>query len=697
MRYARKREQAAIRDKAASTAGRDIGLVHPETYNGRCACVECGGPRIHNKRRRNRCKKSLLKFCLEYRPEAFPLKFSKDHLMVIDKIEQAVLRGGLFAVAMPRGSGKTTIAESAALWAMLFGHRRFVVLIGSDQSASVELLQTIKVELESNDRLIEDFPHVCYPIRCLEGISHRCRGQLFNGKRTHVEWKSQELVLPSIAGDPAAGAVCKVLGITGRIRGLKHSRPDGLSLRPDLVIPDDPQTDDSAKSPLMTEQRIKTLNGAILGLSGPGRKIAGVMPCTVLRQGDMADRALDRKVSPDWQGDRTKLLYSWPDDMSLWDKYAELRAEGLELGAGTEAATEFYRKHRKKMDAGAKVAWDERFNEDEISAIQNAINLWLLDAEAFQAEYQNDPIDPQQAGQEELLSAEEIARKVSGYKRGVIPSDVEKVTAFVDIQAKVLYWAICGWAPNFSGWVIDYGTFPEQGVRYYTLSTLRRTLAQKYRGAHLTGRIRQGLVELMNDLGGREFTRDDGTGLRLDRLLIDFGWEPETDTVRKSIGEASFARAWPSKGVGVKAGDRPMGEWTRQKGDAIGEDWRMPKGSGKRRLRHVLFDSNAFKTKVQASLATAPGDPGCLQLFKDTAHAHRMIAEQLAAEYSVETEGRGRRIKEWKLRPGRDNHLLDCVVGCAVGASIEGCKLIGSTKPSQAKTQKRQRVSYLET
>ena len=31
----------------------------------------------------------------------------------------------------------------------------------------------------------------------------------------------------------------------------------------------------------------------MLGLAGPGKKISGIMPCTVIRPGDMADRILD--------------------------------------------------------------------------------------------------------------------------------------------------------------------------------------------------------------------------------------------------------------------------------------------------------------------------------------------------------------------------------------------------------------------
>ena len=69
----------------------------------------------------------------------------------------------------------------------------------------------------------------------------------------------------------------------------------------------------------------------------------------------------------------------------------------------------------------------------------------------------------------------------------------------------------------------------------------------------------------------------------------------------------------------------------------------------------------------------------CLSLFGDKADQHRFLAEHITAEYRVKTEGRGRTVDEWKLRPeASENHWLDCLVGCAVAASIQGAVLPGT-------------------
>ena len=213
------------------------------------------------------------------------------------------------------------------------------------------------------------------------------------------------------------GAIIKVAGITGRIRGMKHKRADGQTVRPSLVVLDDPQTDESARSLSQCATRESILAGAVLGLAGPGKKISGIMPCTVIRPGDMADRILDRDKHPEWQGERTKMIYSFPANEKLWDRYAQIRAESLRAERGLADATEFYRQHRAEMDEGAIVAWPERYNHDELSAIQHAMNLKLQDERAFWAEYQNEPL-PEDTSEEEDLSADQIAAKFNRLGRG---------------------------------------------------------------------------------------------------------------------------------------------------------------------------------------------------------------------------------------------------------------------------------------
>jgi len=140
----------------------------------------------------------------------------------------------------------------------------------------------------------------------------------------------------------------------------------------------------------------------------------------------------------------------------------------------------------------------------------------------------------------------------------------------------------------------------------------------------------------------------------------------------------------------------PFSEYKRKLGDRVGLNWRIPNVQGKRAVRHVVFDTNYWKSFTHARLAVSMGDRGCLSLFGDRPDLHRLLAEHITAEYRVKTEGRGRTVDEWKLRAAAvENHWLDCLVGCAVGASIMGAILPGTDQRS-ARTRPRVRLSDLQ-
>ena len=652
----------AERDRQAeqSLAGRDIGQL----------------PEVVNPNRKAACERNFQLFCESYFPETYALAWSPDHLKVIEKIETAVLRGGLFALALPRGSGKTTITESAALWSMLYGHREFVVLIGATESAALELLDSLKTELEVNERLAEDFPEVCYPVAQLEGIANRCAGQLYKGERTRITWTSNEIVLPTIEGSKASGIIVRVAGITGRIRGMKFKRSDGRSVRPSLVIIDDPQTSESAGSLEQTRKRVRVLAGDILGLAGPGQKISGIMPCTIIRPGDMADIILNRNTHPDWNGEKTRMVYRFPTNMKLWEEYAEIRAEALRTEGNFQKATEFYLANREAMDAGAEVSWEARFNHDEVSALQHAMNLKFQDEAAFQSEYQNDPL-PDDTADDSLLSVDEICAKINGLARRRVPLKCDRLTMFVDVQKALLFYVVIAWAEDFTGAVIDYGSWPDQHRHEYSLGDANPSIQTLFPKAGFEGALYAALSALTDECLGREWEREDGAVLKIERALVDANWGQSTDVVYQFCRQSSHAGViLPSHGRYVGASSKPMTEYRKQQGDRLGFNWMIPNVAGKRAIRHVIYDTNYWKSFIHARLAVPVGDKGSLTLYGRIPGAHQLFAEHLTAEYRVKTQGRGRTVDEWKLKPqSHDNHFLDCVAGCAVCGSMLGASL----------------------
>ena len=646
----KERSSAAFREK--SSAGRDIGEI----------------PAIVDPARKASSEKDFRKFCETYLADAFPLAWSPDHLTAINKIEGAVLRGELFAFAMPRGSGKTTLCEAACLWAMLFGHRQFIVLVGADQTIASSMADSLKAQIENNDALLDDFPKACYPVRALDRISQRAKGQTYQGKPTEMQWAADQITLPWIEGSKSAGACVRVAGITGRIRGLKHTRPDGSSIRPSLVLIDDPQTDESAASPSQCATREKILSGAILGLGGPGAKIAGLCTITVIRPDDLADRLLDRTRHPSWQGERSQLVYDWPTAEDLWLEYGELRRAGQRNGTGTTEADAFYADRREAMDAGSRVAWPERKNPDELSAIQHAWNLRIDRGDAaFFAEYQNQPLSDHV--ESDKLDKRGLAARCTNLPYGVVPHGHHQLTAFVDVQDRVLFWLVASWSEQFGGHIVQYGVYPDQGVTFFQANSAKRTLAAAAGGAGFEAALSAGLDHVAQMLLSKDWHREDGAAMRVSQMLVDANWGKSTQTVRTFARRSPYASSiLPSHGKGIGASSPALNDRHKARGDRMGLNWRI---STVNNQRSVTYDTNFWKTFTASRLRLPTGDPEAIVF---AAGEHDLLFDHLSNEYPVRTESaRGRIVDEWKLSGTRfENHWWDCLVGSAVAASIAG-------------------------
>ena len=111
--YGRAKARAKARSAAITLAGQDIGSIPPPK----------------DLARRHRADRDFKFFCESYFAHLYKLSWSQDHLRVIAKIEQVVRDYETLAVAMPRGSGKTTLCLTAVIWAILSGQHRFVYRI----------------------------------------------------------------------------------------------------------------------------------------------------------------------------------------------------------------------------------------------------------------------------------------------------------------------------------------------------------------------------------------------------------------------------------------------------------------------------------------------------------------------------------------------------------------------------------------
>jgi len=665
-RYVEHRRAVAEAQAGRVRAAQDIGPAPPRA-----------DPARHES-----CRLDLRRFCETYLAATFYRPWAEDHLKVLGRIEKTVLKGGLFAFAMPRGGGKTRLIEAAALWAVLYGHRRFVSILGvSAEMVQEQFIEKLKNLVgfrgEPEGFLTLDFGPELAPFLALEGEPRRCIGQRSCGRPTFVRWQQRRLTFGSLPGSFASGSVISASGLTGGgVRGQSIRLPDSRRIvRPELVLVDDPQDDEIAASATQIRSRVRLLNGAVLGMAGPDRRIAALAAVTVIQPDDVASRLLDREKSPDWRGERMEMLHGKPANPKLWDEYRDLRL--ADLAGGTDRAGDLYRAHRAEMDAGLEASWPARFDAEagEASAIQAAMNLKFRDEEVFQAEYQNDPL-PAEAWRE-ALSVDRVMTALNGRPRGEVPDSATRLTMFVDVHKRVLFWCVCAWEENFTGYVVDYGTFPDQRRATFTAADAPHTLGRAFPGAGATGAMQAGLESLVTSALARDFRRG-AAAVRIDRLLVDMGYRPEVAVaVRHKIGGSTLML---SRGVGLEAKHRPMAAWTRKRGEIHGHFWYVPSVRKTGQCPHVLVDVNHWKSFVHAALSTAAGDAGALTLFGRDPREHELFAEHVArSEYSRELTGPWGTVRQWSIMPAKpDNHYLDCLVGCAAAASICGVRAPGA-------------------
>jgi len=279
-----------------------------------------------------------------------------------------------------------------------------------------------------------------------------------------------------------------------------------------------------------------------------------------------------------------------------------------------------------------------------------------------------------------------VCDKSNGRACREVPLACTKLTMFADVHNKLLYYAVCGWQEDFTGFVVDYGTFPEQSDRMFALDGARRTLGRTFPGVGPDGAIQAGLEKLVSAYLATDFRRGGGL-MRIDRLLVDMGYKPGiVAAVKHKAGGSAMMLC---KGIGIRAGSKPMSSYSRRPGETMGHHWYIPSVRQTAEFPHVASDVNYWKTTVHNALFTAAGEPGSLTIFGQ-GRDHELFAQHVAAsETWTTTQGHGRTVHEWTQLPSKpDNHWLDCLAGCAVAASMEGILLPGHEQPARRARKK---------
>ena len=260
---------------------------------------------------------------------------------MIAGIRRAITRGGDQAIAASRGEGKTTLAEMLGLKHTLTGAVLFVLLLHSTGGKAQDSLAEIKEAIETNDRLAELYPEVCDPVRALENTPNRAHYQMVCGWRfdtgrkygkqaSRFSWCGPQVFFPAVPGSPSSRAIIATRGLDAEVRGLKK-----MGRRPDLVIIDDPDTEETVNNEIQADKLEKRIERGLAAAGSQQRPVARLMLTTLQRRKCVSAKFTDPHQKPSWQGQRFRFLVAKPARMDLWEEYVTKRQEAEIAGDDT--------------------------------------------------------------------------------------------------------------------------------------------------------------------------------------------------------------------------------------------------------------------------------------------------------------------------------------------------------------------------
>jgi hypothetical protein len=615
--------------------------------------------------RRERCRYNLLAFATTY----FPRQAAQNALQFIDpspfhteflgELQSLILaKAGVHTIARaaPRSGGKTTLVIIAILWAILYRHRVFPMVLGSNGTNAESRMLTLQDQLLNNPLIKADFPEIVLRLWEMHGGDPRRAPKMF-------PWTSSATRIPN--------------GCWIHARGMDSSLPGAaeLAVRPDFVVIDDMETVSSINSSSETKVLRERLEKEVLHLHTEGLAALYVYICTIRKRGCISDRLTDQDRAAGWRGKRYRGLIDLPKNSALWESFeticrqkepkitddfaspdATRQALGIDAEsfaaytAGYVAALRYYVGHRAEMDEGARVLDPLRL------PIYRVYQIKATEGEAgdvFFCEIQNDPPDQnQEALDRRAWTPEFIASHATAYKPLELPDDcpAEFVTMGLDVHKQRMYYVFRAWAADATSWQIEAGVgevnlhpgADQVELQRAQINALREIFALSQAGFKCGNRT-----------------------LALRFGFVDEGWE--TDLVRAFCRETKGL--WrPIKGIPGQRVPRV----------APGKDNPFTLNLG---IYHFKHDLARF---LERSRNEQRAEPGFFHLHNSPRHSYTVHMTSEEWRPKAHREGTDPEEYEW-VTVNRNNHWWDAEVYAWAVAYACGlrCNFMG-TKPSIA-------------
>lgn len=299
------------------------------------------------------CRYDFEKFCRTFLPDQFSSTWSSFHYDLVKALEDIIFNHKNEETknvrAAPRGHAKSTFVSFAfPLWCICYGYKQTIIVISCSADMARLFLTRIREELEFNELIKNVFGK-------LQGTS---------------KWNNSEILT-------STGVYCVGKGAGQQMRGLNFKS------RPDLVIIDDLESEESVATETQRATLDKWFSSAVMKMGAPNCDFFFIG--TVLSYDSLLYKLLTLPTYSMWQRKIYRAVIKFSDS-TLWLEWEEKMTD-LSDPDPYNTAKNFYLEHKEEMLKGTEVLWEAQRENMYLHLMETR----LQDEEAFNSEFQNDP------------------------------------------------------------------------------------------------------------------------------------------------------------------------------------------------------------------------------------------------------------------------------------------------------------------
>lgn len=302
-------------------------------------------------------------YCSHYH-KLSPPKFHKDLYLELQYLGTIGYYSKL-AIAAPRESAKSTVVSlEYVLQSICYKKDKFILLCSATSEQAADLLSHIREELQSNEKIAEDFPEVSE----------------VGSKPKPPRWSRNEIVTRN-------GVRVLAIGTGQSVRGRRQAQN-----RPALIILDDIESDETGNNSDSFDKLDSWVTRSVLKAGTETTKV--IIVGTIHHYNSLLARFVDPNDHPGWKKYIYQSVIEWSPRQDLWERWSRIfnNQEKFNGQTGKDAAERFFLTHEEEMLEGTKVLWPEKKGYYALMVLREEDGY-----ASFDSEMQNNPIDPNTA------------------------------------------------------------------------------------------------------------------------------------------------------------------------------------------------------------------------------------------------------------------------------------------------------------